>query len=82
MPCPQNLWRLAKHVFRSLDSAYHQLVSHWLRWSEGAFMLPVRLLLGKAACRCPAGPSSATAQCRPPWLVSIDLLQPCVPGAV
>lgn len=28
----QKLWRLAKHVFRSLDSGYHQLVSHWLRW--------------------------------------------------
>ena len=25
------MWRLAKAVFRSLDSGFHQLVSHWLR---------------------------------------------------
>ncbi len=28
---PEALWWLAKAVFRSLDSCYHQLVSHWLR---------------------------------------------------
>ena len=27
----QILWRLAKAVFRSLDSGVHQLISHWLR---------------------------------------------------
>lgn len=27
----QNMWELAKLVFRSLDVGYHQLISHWLR---------------------------------------------------
>jgi hypothetical protein len=27
----QVVWQLAKEVFRSLDSGYHQFVSHWLR---------------------------------------------------
>jgi hypothetical protein len=27
----QVVWQLAKNVFRSLDSGYHQLISHFLR---------------------------------------------------
>jgi hypothetical protein len=30
-PPLQAQWWLAKAVFRSLDAAYHQLISHWLR---------------------------------------------------
>ncbi len=26
----QALWSLAKHIFRSADSGFHQLISHWL----------------------------------------------------
>jgi hypothetical protein len=26
-----NLWLLAKGVFNSTDSSYHQLITHWLR---------------------------------------------------
>jgi hypothetical protein len=28
---PYNLWLLAKGVFGSVDSGYHQLITHWLR---------------------------------------------------
>lgn len=37
----QALWALAKHIFRSADSGFHQLISHWLvragraGWSTG-----------------------------------------------
>ncbi|GAB4813772.1 hypothetical protein N2152v2_000818 [Parachlorella kessleri] len=30
-PNKEMLWRLAKAIFRSLDTAVHQLISHWLR---------------------------------------------------
>lgn len=31
----QALWALAKHIFRSADSGFHQLISHWLVGGEG-----------------------------------------------
>ncbi len=30
-PNKEMLWRLAKAIFRSLDTSVHQLISHWLR---------------------------------------------------
>ncbi|KAL4422175.1 hypothetical protein ABPG77_006864 [Micractinium sp. CCAP 211/92] len=30
-PGGEALWSLAKHIFRSADSGFHQLISHWLR---------------------------------------------------
>ncbi|EFJ46751.1 hypothetical protein VOLCADRAFT_105417 [Volvox carteri f. nagariensis] len=30
-PSTEAVWRLAKMIFKSLDSSFHQLISHWLR---------------------------------------------------
>lgn len=50
---PQALWSLAKHIFRSMDSGFHQLISHWLASGEAGAtergLIPAAASIGKGS---------------------------------